>query len=113
MDIKTAVQLAEHYVSDLFSAQLYSQPNLEEVEFDPDSKIWNVTIGFLRIAEQPKAQEMAGALGLGTPTDTGQKHAALAQALLGAPPFVMPRRAYKIVRVSDPDGSLLSVKDRI
>lgn len=85
MDVKQAVQSAKSYVSDLFSEEHVRNLALEEVEFDEPNGVWLVTIGFAR----PWAT-----------TST------LAQVLAPEP------RAYKVVRLLDLDGRVISVKDR-
>ncbi len=111
MDVKKAVASAKAYVNDLFKDQIYSDPLLEEVEFDDDSHTWRVTIGFLRLPEIPRGlpevKQVNADLGLGTPVDK-----AAAALGLGLPPFALPRRAYKVVRINDSSGNIVSVRDR-
>jgi hypothetical protein len=103
MNVKEAVGAAKAYVSDLFKDQIYSDPLLEEVEFDDNSRTWQVTVGFLRLPELPR--------GLGDP---GQSELDRVRGAieLGVAPFAMPRRAYKVVRISDAGGKVVSVRDR-
>jgi hypothetical protein len=98
MDVKEAVGTAKAYVSDLFKDQIYSDPLLEEVEFDDNSRTWRITIGFLRLPEIRRGPSDADQVN-GTPG-------------LGVPPFGMPRRAYKVVRINDAGGNVVSVRDR-
>ena len=101
MDVKEAVASAKAYVNDIFKDQIYSEPALEEVEFDDGSHVWKITIGFLR---QPEVLlgETPG-LGNPDPKSTGR-------GLGAVPPFAMPRRAYKVVRIRA--GKIVSVRDR-
>lgn len=92
MNVKEAVNAAKTSVADLFGDQIVSDPLLEEVEFDQDSRVWRITIGFLRMPEIPHTPQ--------TP----------AAELLGR--FATPRRAYKIVNIRDGDQHVVSVKDR-
>ena len=93
MDVKEAVNAAKHHVETLFGDQLFSAPMLEEIEFDSADKAWNITIGFLRMPELalPGKGQGAHALGLA---------------------LSVPRRAYKVVRISDQAAAVMSVKDR-
>ena len=61
---------------------------LEEVEFDDESGQWLITIGFSRPWDRPKTQSAA----------------------LREDPL---KRSYKVVRIDDADGSVISLKDRI
>ena len=85
MDVKEAVRQAKVYVGDLFSDEGVVNLGLEEVEFTDG--IWEVTIGFSR------------------PWDVPRGIAALAQDALS-------RRSYKVVRIDDTTGRIISVKDR-
>lgn len=86
IDVHQAISRAKHYVTDLFSSEPVTDIGLEEVVHDYDG--WKVTIGFYR---RPPAQQ---------------------GALLGLAHLDLPRRSYKVVTVSDKDGSLISVKNR-
>lgn len=85
MNVKEAVAAAKAYVADVFSNEPVQNIGLEEVEFDADRRIWCVTIGFTR---------------------------AWSPAL--PPPLTYPTkdRDYKVVRISDFDGQMLSIKNR-
>ena len=85
MDVKQAVVVAKHYVSDLFEDETPMNLGLEEVEFDERANEWHVTLGFSR------------------PWESG---GGLATALGTA------RRAYKILRIANGDGHVISVKNR-
>jgi hypothetical protein len=85
MDVKQAVQVAKAYVSDLFSEEQIRNVGLEEVEFDDTSHEWLVTIGFAR---------------------SWDERSGLEKAMIGL------SRSFKVVRLSDSDGRVISVKDR-
>lgn len=48
MDVKEAVRMAKEYVINLFDEEQIIDIGLEEVKFDPDSRMWEITIGFAR-----------------------------------------------------------------
>ena len=82
MDVKEVVQMAKDYVAELFGDEDIIHVGLEEVDFD-QSDNWAVTIGFSR----PWNRNIGSVLG-------GQTS-----------------RSYKVVRIRDEDGKVLSVKD--
>ena len=90
MNVKEAVSAAKTSVAELFGDQIVSDPLLEEVEFDQDSRVWRITIGFLRMPEMSRTQNAPGSITYSMP----------------------PRRAYKIVNINDGDQRVVSVKDR-
>jgi len=104
MDVKEAVASAKAYVNELFKDQIYSDPLLEEVEFDDDSHTWRITVGFLRLPEIPRET-----IGLGALPGPSQNISGLG---LAPAPFAMSRRAYKVVRINDAAGRIISVRDR-
>ena len=83
MDVKEVVRAAKNYVAELFGDEDIIHVGLEEVDFD-QSDNWVVTVGFSR----PWDRNIGSVLG-------GQ-----------------PSRSYKVVRIRDEDGKVLSVKDR-
>lgn len=88
MDVKEAVARAKQYVADLYADEQISNLGLEEVEFcDPD-KTWSVTVGFSR------------------PWDDVRN---VVTAISGD---ATPRRSYKVVKISEASGQVLSVKAR-
>jgi len=89
MDVKDAVQVAKDYARQLFADEGVINLGLEEVEFDEQAGIWSVTVGFSRPWDKP-----SGAL------------ATLAQRLS------IPGRSYKVVRILDASGNVISVKNR-
>jgi hypothetical protein len=84
MDVKEAVVAAKQYIGEIFGAEGIRNLGLEEVEFDEPANEWRVTIGFSR------------------PWDAA------------GPVSVMftPSRSYKVVRISDKSGKVVSVKNR-
>jgi hypothetical protein len=85
MDAKQAVGIAKDYIADLFAPEQIRNLGLEEVEFDQGEGVWFVTIGFARPWEQSGF---------------------LARSGLAEP------RSFKILRISNEDGRVFSVKDR-
>jgi hypothetical protein len=85
MEVKQAVKAAKDYVADLFAEEHIRQIVLEEIEFDEKNRSWFVTIGFARPWEESGA---------------------LTRAIFPEP------RSYKVVRISDDNGRVISVKDR-
>ena len=88
MDVKEAAQTAKEYVMDLFSDEEITHVGLEEVEFENASQDWKITIGFTR------------------PWD-------IKSPLLTALGDQRAARSYKVIRISDDDGEVRSVKDRV
>jgi hypothetical protein len=88
MDVKEAVSSAKHHLSNLYSEEKIANLGLEEVEYDDQNNIWHVTLGFSRPWETPR----------NILTALGQE--------------VQPPRTYKVVRITDKDGRVLSVKNR-
>ena len=88
MDVKEAVRTAKEYVGELFDGEERDNVRLEEVVFDDESDQWLITIGFSRPWDRPKTQSAA----------------------LREDPL---KRSYKVVRIDDADGSVISLKDRI
>ncbi len=88
MDVKEAVQAAKVYLIDLFDDESIDYVGLEEIEFDDVSNQWKITIGFSRPWNRRSA-------------------------------FVAPvgeraiDRSYKLIRVKDNDGRVVSLTDRV
>ena len=98
MQVKDAVETAKNYVLELFGADGLAGLRLEEVERGDDG-VWNVTVGFAR----PMALAEDGAA-----TTAAQR------MLPDLPAAFRPLgpRTYRVVRVRDGDGEVLSVKIR-
>ncbi|WP_081413113.1 hypothetical protein [Chitinilyticum aquatile] len=88
MDVKQAVKIAKDYVLELFSDEELVNVGLEEVELVQPDDEWVVTIGFSRPWDAPSNTLAAIASG-------------------------GPRRAFKVVTISNSSHNVLSVKDRI
>lgn len=83
MDVKEAVQAAKKHVLDLFVDEGITDVGLEEVD-EEQGGCWRITIGFSRPWDRNVGSVLAG----------------------------KTSRSYKVVRVSDADGRILSVTDR-
>ncbi len=88
MDVREAARTAKEYVVDLFAGEEITDVGLEEVVFDDISNYWKITIGFSRPWDRKKALP-----------------AALADARLA--------RSYKVIRIDDDDGHVVSLTDRV
>lgn len=82
MDVKEAVRRATEHIKALYDEEGICDIGLEEIVYEDDC--WDVTIGFYR------------------GWDTVERSAR-------AP---WHRRAYKVVRIRDPSGSVVSIKHR-
>ena len=87
MDVKEAVGKAKAHVMTLFGDEGIMHLGLEEVEFEDVSDAWKITLGFSR------------------PWDQGN-------ALTAALGDQRPSRSYKVVRIDDEDGGVISVTTR-
>ena len=84
MQVREAVAIAKNYLKELYADEQIAELGLEEVEFDDSDGAWSVTLGFTRPWDSPRV--MAA--------------------------FESPRRTYKVVRLLDRDGEVISVKNR-
>ena len=89
MEVKEAAQVAKATVASLFEDQQISNILLEEVDFEELPETWSITVGFFRQSEVD-SQSIAGAIS----------------------PLIGRRRSFKVVRIRDRDGHVLSVKHR-
>jgi hypothetical protein len=89
MEVKEAVALAKQSISEVFAEEPMIDLGLEEVEFDDSSGAWLITFGFSRPWDDIKIANPFAAIG-----------------------GVKKKREYKVVRVSDGDKKMLSVKNR-
>jgi len=87
MDAKEAVKLAKGYVFDLLQEEGVSELGLEEIEFDENEDVWNITVGFSRQIAMRNNSPFRASL-------------------------IDPNRNYRVVKVNNQDGALLSVKLR-
>lgn len=86
MDVREAISKAKEYVAEVFHDDGPRNIGLEEVRFDDTQKVWLITVGFSRPWDSPKL------FVLGREVDL--------------------RRTYKIVRIDDNEGSIVSVTNR-
>ena len=84
MDVKEAAHAAKAYIIELFADEQIQHVGLEEVKFDNIARVWNITIGFSRPWNRSALQIVPN-----------QAH-----------------RSYKIVRINDKDGEVMSVAHR-
>ena len=90
MDVKEAVKTAKTYITQLFAEEELSNLGLEEVEFDDSSGTWSVTVGFSRPWDRSEASPFSALAGAARP----------------------PLRSYKVLRIDDEGGRVVSVKAR-
>ena len=91
MDVREAVGLAKSYVTDLFADEAITHVALEEVVFDEISGDWKITIGY-----SPHWNQVS----------------ALSEKLRAGRPD-LHNRSYKVVRIRDQDGRVISLTDRL
>lgn len=88
MEVKQAISVGREYVKDVFAEENIEDVGLEEVIFDDETDSWRITIGFSRPWDNARTLSQR----------IGQMY---------------PRRAYKVVCVSDADGKIKSITDRL
>jgi hypothetical protein len=91
MNVKEVVQRSIAYVADLFAQDGITNLGLEEVVYDTAAQEWIITVGFSRPWDYPKHSSMVNAL-----VNTNMQ----------------PQRVYKILRMRDEGGDIVSVKNR-
>lgn len=89
MNVKEAVTKAKDYLAELYQDEKISNVGLEEVSLDDKTKTWFITIGFSRPWDEPR-----------------NPFAAIASQAS------ILKRSYKVVRIDDVSGAILSVKNR-
>lgn len=89
MDAKEAATAAKKHLAEILSDEAIAPPTLEEIWFESSEQVWYVTLGVRRLTEADTAGSVANRLGLSRIPD------------------------YKVVRISDKDGSALSIRDRL
>lgn len=89
MDVREAVTKAKAYLAELYVDEKISNVGLEEVELDDQTNTWKITIGFSRPWDEPR-----------------NPFAAITNQ-----PSVL-KRSYKLVRVHNETGLILSVNNR-
>jgi hypothetical protein len=87
MDVRTAVHMAKNYVKDILEEEKPVNIGLEEVEFDPGTDEWRVTIGFSRAWDSPTVR----------------------MSILEDTPS---RRSFKVVRIANSTSEVLSMRNR-
>ena len=92
MEIKDAIKKAISCVKDVFSDEKIEYVGLEEVRFDKEDGVWEVTVGFSRPWDSPKSS---------------QSHI---NQLLDIIPS--QRRHYKIVKIDDASGEVKAIEIR-
>ena len=95
MDVKDAVNIAKSWVQEILADEDVQNIGLEEVEYDSQDRVWDVTVGFSRRWNSPTDSQLTG----------------LAAALAVTQPAL--KRAYRVVSISDIDGKVVSMKRRI
>lgn len=88
MNVKEAVKKAIEYVADVFKSEKVECIGLEEVMLNEQENIWEVTIGFSRPWDYPR---------MGPLMDFKPQN---------------PKRQYKIVRIDNESGKVISIKIR-
>jgi len=89
MEVKNVVVMAKKYVAELFQGENITNLGLEEVVFDESKDIWHITLGFSRPWDEPRN---------------------LLASISNQP--VVLKRTYKVVKIDDGTGRILSVTDR-
>lgn len=88
MNVKEAVKAAIQYVADVFETEHLDNIGLEEVVLNEAEDAWEVTVGFSRPWDYPKAGLVTGL----QPQN--------------------PKRQYKVIRIENEDGKVKSIKIR-
>lgn len=88
MEAQEVVGKAKEFIQELFVKEGISNLGLEEIEFDEAAGAWSITVGFSRPWEMPQS------------------------AIAAVAHQMRPPRDYKIIRICDKTGRLLSVKNR-
>ena len=89
MEAKQVIALAKQHLTELFADELTTSPTLEEIWLDERSNEWCVTLGVRRPTNHVEQDWLRG---------------------LGSKGRTVPD--YKVVRVSDKDGKVVSVLNR-
>ena len=92
MDIKEAIKKAISCVKDVFSDEKIEYVGLEEVRFDKEDGVWEVTVGFSRPWDSPKPVLNQ-----------------FSEILNPTPPKM---RHYKIVKIDDTSGEVKAIEIR-
>lgn len=92
MDVKEAVRKAIDYVTEMFADENILHVGLEEAVFDESENAWRITVGFFRTWDAIR--------GVGELLEGKRDFAA------------WKRRSYKVVRIDDKTGKVLSLTHR-
>jgi len=88
MDVKQAVKTAKEYIENIYDEEFISNVGLEEVEFNPISRQWKITVGFSRLWDRENPAPI--------PISDARRP-----------------RSYKVVIIGDRNEQVLSMKDRL
>jgi hypothetical protein len=97
-EITSAIQMAKAYLLKAFKGEKIENLALEEVEHDPYQHIWDITLGFDRPRDIPRARAIP------VPNEFLRLAAAASAA--------RPPRIYKVVRIDFHRGEAVSIKNR-
>jgi hypothetical protein len=89
LSVKSVVSKAINHAGELFAHENISNLGLEEIDYDSENRVWVVTVGFSRPWDFPKTGNLASLVNQNVP----------------------PHRSFKIIRISDMNGEVLSVKN--
>ena len=88
MDVRTAVAKAKEWLAEVMEEEGITNVGLEEVEFDRDHNVWQITLGFSR------------------PWNSVRN---AFTAISGEP---VPRRSFRVITVKEPNGEVISMARR-
>lgn len=91
MEAKEAITKAKNYIADVYEDEGIFNIGLEEIEFSDDA--WSVTIGFSRQWDKPPR----------SPFTT---------TIAPAADYRANSRSYKVIKIRDKDGSIISLRNR-
>ncbi|KAF0113411.1 MAG: hypothetical protein FD149_2146 [Rhodospirillaceae bacterium] len=94
MDVKNAVAIAKAYVADLFAEESVNTITIEEVAFNEQEDMWNVTLGFYRQVSPLSESEQWAKL--------PYSRAALDHL----------EKTYKTVQIKDSTGAVVALRHR-
>lgn len=89
MNAKEAAAVAKRHLADILADESIEPPTLEEVWFESKKDVWRVTLAVRRIRTKADKDSAADRLGLALLPD------------------------YKTITISDKDGSVIAMRDRM
>lgn len=89
LSVKEVVNKAISHANELFGHEGITNLGLEEIDYDSENRVWIITVGFSRPWDIQKPGSLASLVNQN----------------------FINRRSYKIIRISDTDGEVLSVKN--